>query len=148
MAFPSRGLQRSLSRCTECGKRLLSYSNNSVRAYSPGPRLDDESTTGPSEVDTYGSHGISWFPGHMYKALNDLRERFKMVNIVLEVRDARVCVLHLCYQFSMHADRGAVSCRFPCRPSILSWRTSSTRRAKIALYCLTSAIWYSLRSCK
>jgi len=49
----------------------------------------------------------------MYKALNDLRERFKMVNIVLEVRDARVCVLHLCYQFSMHADRGAGVLQIP-----------------------------------
>jgi len=32
---------------------------------------------------------IIWFPGHMIKAMNKIKERLKMVDIVLEIRDAR-----------------------------------------------------------
>jgi ribosome biogenesis GTPase A len=32
---------------------------------------------------------INWFPGHMLKAMRKIKERLKMVDIVLEVRDAR-----------------------------------------------------------
>jgi len=32
---------------------------------------------------------INWFPGHMNKALKKIKERMKMVDIVLELRDAR-----------------------------------------------------------
>jgi hypothetical protein len=41
---------------------------------------------------------VNWFPGHMNKALNKLEEKMKMAQIVLEVRDARVCnaIYHLC----------------------------------------------------
>eukprot|EP00198_Chlamydomonas_reinhardtii_P010953 XP_001700290.1 predicted protein [Chlamydomonas reinhardtii] len=33
---------------------------------------------------------LSWFPGHMAKALRQLEQRIKQVDLVLEVRDARV----------------------------------------------------------
>ncbi|MBN1891473.1 MAG: ribosome biogenesis GTPase YlqF [Clostridiales bacterium] len=33
---------------------------------------------------------INWFPGHMRKAMNELKERLKLVDIVIEVRDARI----------------------------------------------------------
>lgn len=33
---------------------------------------------------------ITWYPGHMAKALRKVREKLKMVDIVLEIRDARV----------------------------------------------------------
>lgn len=36
-----------------------------------------------------GSRNINWFPGHMQKALNKIKDTLKMVDIVLEVRDAR-----------------------------------------------------------
>jgi ribosome biogenesis GTPase A len=32
---------------------------------------------------------INWFPGHMLKAMRKIKERLKMVDIILEVRDAR-----------------------------------------------------------
>jgi ribosome biogenesis GTPase A len=32
---------------------------------------------------------INWFPGHMNKAVKKIKERLKMVDIVLEIRDAR-----------------------------------------------------------
>ncbi len=32
---------------------------------------------------------INWFPGHMSKAIKQVKQRLKMVDIVLEVRDAR-----------------------------------------------------------
>ena len=33
---------------------------------------------------------INWFPGHMHKATQLLKERLKSMDIILEVRDARV----------------------------------------------------------
>lgn len=36
-----------------------------------------------------GSRNINWFPGHMQKALNKIKDTLRMVDIVLEVRDAR-----------------------------------------------------------
>ena len=33
---------------------------------------------------------INWFPGHMRKAMRDLTEELKKVNMFIEVRDARV----------------------------------------------------------
>lgn len=33
---------------------------------------------------------INWYPGHMVKAQRLMRERFSNVNLVIEVRDARV----------------------------------------------------------
>lgn len=32
---------------------------------------------------------INWFPGHMNKAIKEIKNKIKMVNIVIEVRDAR-----------------------------------------------------------
>lgn len=32
----------------------------------------------------------TWFPGHMAKALNEMRKRIKAVDLIVEVRDARV----------------------------------------------------------
>ncbi len=33
---------------------------------------------------------FNWYPGHMAKALREIKQRLKMVDIVLEIRDARV----------------------------------------------------------
>ena len=33
---------------------------------------------------------INWFPGHMNKALKDIKSKIKMVDLIIEVRDARV----------------------------------------------------------
>ena len=32
----------------------------------------------------------NWYPGHMAKALREIKEKLRMVDIVLEIRDARV----------------------------------------------------------
>jgi ribosome biogenesis GTPase A len=32
---------------------------------------------------------IHWYPGHINKAIKEIKERIKMVNIILEIRDAR-----------------------------------------------------------
>lgn len=47
----------------------------------------DESELDLLEVDDK-SH-INWYPGHMNKAIRKIKERLKMVDIVLEIRDAR-----------------------------------------------------------
>ena len=33
---------------------------------------------------------INWFPGHMTKAKREMQEKLKMVDMVIECRDARV----------------------------------------------------------
>ena len=37
----------------------------------------------------------SWFPGHMFKATQAMSERLRNMDLVIEVRDARVRVLPL-----------------------------------------------------
>ncbi len=32
---------------------------------------------------------INWFPGHMNKAIKEIKKKIKAVNLVIEVRDAR-----------------------------------------------------------
>ncbi len=39
--------------------------------------------------DQVNRNQIHWFPGHMHKALKQIKERIKSVDIVLEIRDAR-----------------------------------------------------------
>jgi hypothetical protein len=39
-----------------------------------------------------GEVAINWYPGHMASATKAIRERIKLVDLVLEVRDARVCL--------------------------------------------------------
>ncbi len=39
--------------------------------------------------DDVNTNRINWFPGHMRRAIREIKERLKMVDIVLEIRDAR-----------------------------------------------------------
>jgi ribosome biogenesis GTPase A len=39
--------------------------------------------------DTTTTNHINWFPGHMNKAIRQIKERIKKVDIILEIRDAR-----------------------------------------------------------
>jgi ribosome biogenesis GTPase A len=39
--------------------------------------------------DNVNTNNINWFPGHMNKAIRQIKERLKKVDIVLEIRDAR-----------------------------------------------------------
>ena len=33
---------------------------------------------------------INWYPGHMTKAKREMREKIKLVDMVIEIRDARI----------------------------------------------------------
>lgn len=49
-------------------------------------RIDDDVELTP---DTPAKTGINWYPGHMARAIREIKEKLKLVDIVLEVRDAR-----------------------------------------------------------
>ncbi len=51
-------------------------------------KFDDVELT--EDRDARGGTRINWYPGHMAKATRQIKEKLKMVDIVLEVRDARV----------------------------------------------------------
>ncbi len=40
-------------------------------------------------IEHLENNPINWFPGHMNKAIKDIKENIKLVNIILEIRDAR-----------------------------------------------------------
>ncbi len=40
-------------------------------------------------IEHLENNPINWFPGHMNKAIKDIKANIKMVNIILEIRDAR-----------------------------------------------------------
>lgn len=39
--------------------------------------------------DEYAPQGINWYPGHMARAIREIKEKLKTVDIVFEIRDAR-----------------------------------------------------------
>ncbi|MBT4792632.1 MAG: ribosome biogenesis GTPase YlqF [Halobacteriovoraceae bacterium] len=47
------------------------------------------STEITAEEYSYNSANANWFPGHMLKAMNKIKENLKRVDVVLEIRDAR-----------------------------------------------------------
>ncbi|MBU2512943.1 ribosome biogenesis GTPase YlqF [bacterium] len=49
---------------------------------------ENKSTTIKSEHDL--SERINWFPGHMTKALREVKQKIKKVDILVEIRDARI----------------------------------------------------------
>jgi ribosome biogenesis GTPase A len=40
-------------------------------------------------IEEYDYNRINWFPGHMNKAIKEIKKKIKLVDIILEVRDAR-----------------------------------------------------------
>lgn len=40
-------------------------------------------------IEHLENNPINWFPGHMNKAIQEIKQNIKLVNIILEVRDAR-----------------------------------------------------------
>jgi len=57
-----------------------------MRNKNPNKLTDDIELT-PDGVE---KNEINWFPGHMARAIREIKEKLKSVDIVLEVRDARV----------------------------------------------------------
>ena len=39
---------------------------------------------------SFQSAGINWFPGHMAKTRREMSEKIKLVDMVIEIRDARI----------------------------------------------------------
>jgi ribosome biogenesis GTPase A len=54
---------------------------------------NNKSTTNESEIeltpDEYATKGINWYPGHMARAIREIKEKLSTVDIVFEIRDAR-----------------------------------------------------------
>lgn len=51
-------------------------------------KLTDDIELTP-DADAYASIGINWYPGHMARAIREIREKLQTVDIVFEIRDAR-----------------------------------------------------------
>ena len=55
-----------------------------------------------------------WYPGHIAKTVKELKEQLKLMDVVIEVRDARIplsttlllaaCANLLCAEFAMSTD--------------------------------------------
>jgi hypothetical protein len=56
----------------------------------PGPAVVAAADEANEPLDPSSLPHINWFPGHMNKAMKELRPKIQSVQIVLEVRDARV----------------------------------------------------------
>jgi hypothetical protein len=53
--------------------------------------LDRETVDRAQVADaSFQVHTVQWYPGHIAKAERQLKEQLKMVDVVLEVRDARI----------------------------------------------------------
>lgn len=44
------------------------------------------------EKDSLNNSHINWFPGHMAKAIREMKEKMRLVDLVIELRDARIPV--------------------------------------------------------
>ena len=60
-------------------KRFKSFKSNNI---------DEEIKLTPDRKSE--SQYINWFPGHMNKAIKQIKSKLKLVDIILEIRDARV----------------------------------------------------------
>lgn len=64
---------------------------NHPTAPSQQPAIDPEALQRAQELDyTFQVHTVQWYPGHIAKAERQLKEQLKMVDVVFEVRDARI----------------------------------------------------------
>jgi ribosome biogenesis GTPase A len=68
-----------------CGKREESLKTGNKVSKQSGHNSSDEELI----FEEYSSRKINWFPGHMNKAIRQILEGLKKVDIVLEIRDAR-----------------------------------------------------------
>lgn len=81
----SQGRASSNNKKSQSGKKISSKSNNSEqngndKKYEVGEGLDH------LKVKSV----VNWFPGHMAKAMRKVKEKTRAVNLILEIRDARV----------------------------------------------------------
>jgi ribosome biogenesis GTPase A len=69
------------SAAESCSSRLLSSSSQ---------YFDETSDTSTIPSSGYARPVVQWYPGHIAKAERQLKETFKAVDLVIEVRDARI----------------------------------------------------------
>ena len=43
-----------------------------------------------NEVKSFANTSINWYPGHMTKALRQMKEDIKLIDVVIELIDARI----------------------------------------------------------
>ncbi|DBA86936.1 hypothetical protein WJX79_009287 [Trebouxia sp. C0005] len=81
--FPSHGRQ-SLQPCRNT--RLRALTQDITQSY-----LSEQDLFGNEEVDTsLQKYSVQWYPGHIARAERQLKSQLKLVDVVLEVRDARI----------------------------------------------------------
>ena len=51
-------------------------------------------------VDCFQGGVVQWYPGHIARAERQLKAQLKLVDVVLEVRDARQVLIGACYTLS------------------------------------------------
>lgn len=81
---------------------------------------------------------INWFPGHMAKAARDMRSKLRHMDLVVEVRDARVSV-----QIAHRGMRLRAVHAFPATHARLTVRLRARFRCPAAIQC-----WKSLRKAR
>mmetsp|Transcript_5728 Transcript_5728/g.8608 ORF Transcript_5728/g.8608 Transcript_5728/m.8608 type:complete len:413 (+) Transcript_5728:95-1333(+) len=76
--------------CFHVGRAFLERRNFGVCSAKHHKRVKD---VGEMESDSFGGisqHTINWYPGHIAKAERTLQDHLKLVDVVIEVRDARI----------------------------------------------------------
>lgn len=58
------------------------------------------STDNTADSNSYNAVAAGWFPGHMSKAMNRIKENLRRVDIILEIRDARAPLITSNFTFT------------------------------------------------
>ncbi|CAI9117645.1 OLC1v1019083C1 [Oldenlandia corymbosa var. corymbosa] len=76
------------------GNALGLHTNGSVKVISTSGYIQKENDWDDLETDLYhwtkSLRPIQWFPGHIAKTEKELKEQLKLMDVVIEVRDARI----------------------------------------------------------
>jgi ribosome biogenesis GTPase A len=61
--------------------------------YKKAPPKKNLTPPKPHKIGSEPNAAFNWFPGHMLKAMREIKGRIQMVDLVIEIRDARVPVV-------------------------------------------------------
>lgn len=82
---------KSLRFTERTGDDLRGLATNGLPSVLPGSSFDDIDTfNNRLPVETIQTHVVQWYPGHIARAERLLKEQLGMVDLVLEIRDARI----------------------------------------------------------
>jgi hypothetical protein len=89
-AWPCQRLPTRLH-ATRNSSASRSNGAEATKAMQQATLLDREAVDRAQVADaSFQVHTVQWYPGHIAKAERQLKEQLKMVDVVLEVRDARI----------------------------------------------------------